>query len=513
VEGDIVETRPAQENRYVVRLGLVGQASVEDAYQLTGAKILHLMIVAILEQGGPLDLEQMVARLERAGVPSRVGNLAVSVQKAWAGRPPIYRDTHGRFDLDLQYWELPWLLRGLGLLPPPKGPAIVPEPSPPPPSPAPSEPLSQDEVTAAFRDASLYGFAASRQVAAVLDGYGSPLALEAVEEILAGLTRWRFAFDQTRVRYWKTPLVSLGPEGLAHLNRDCPELLEMRAMVRERARPHYERLAAQQRSEDYARAARERERLAREAETAQERNRSHAVLRLVRLPDGRAGCAALLDVERREIRTFLPKEMADLPQALGRHDALAGLDVRDALEVLGLAPYDWKLEELRPSERTVRLNRAGRRLRITFELVSRSTTGIQRPLADPEVLAGYIAKATWGRLRRRLESDVKALYAIRQYAALHGYVRLRWGFIDDVLSLEWTAFSEATLLPALHAAQESGETIALVLGGAPGWAEPWSRVRRCRVLRVERGRAQLAFEGEQFIEAIPLEDIQALYRL
>ncbi len=502
------------DNLYLARLGITERPSVEAAYERVGSQILRLMVVAILERGAPLDLGQMVDRLAQAGVRSRVGDLGLSIQKAWAGRPPIYRDTQGRFDLDLQAYELESILRELHLRPAPAraepfAADLVPSHLP---LGAPDEPLSREEVEAAFREASLYGYAAFRQVAAVLEAFGSPQSMETVEATLKGFTRWRFPFDPTRVRFWKTTLVGLGADGLLHLNPGSPEILVLRETVRRMARPGLEREAARQRAEAISKEMRQREERARAELAAREQAKAHAVLRVVRLHGAAPCCAALLDVERREIQTFLPAEISAVSEALKAYDVLAGLDVRETLEVLGEDAHDWRLEELRPRERTWKLNRAGRRLPITFDLVSGSTTGITRPLGDQESMSEYVAKGAWGRLRRRLESDVKALFAFREYAALHGYVRLRWGFLDEFLSLDWASAHRAPLVPELNAALESREWLDVVVGSAPGWSDPWSRARPCRVAQIIQGYAALSFNGEGYAELIPFENIQALRR-
>jgi hypothetical protein len=40
-------------------------------------------------------------------------------------------------------------------------------------------------------------------------------------------------------------------------------------------------------------------------------------------------------------------------------------------------------------------------------------------------------------LHRRLEADAKALLALYQYGRLHGAVRLRWGFLDEMIPAPW----------------------------------------------------------------------------
>lgn len=56
-----------------------------------------------------------------------------------------------------------------------------------------------------------------------------------------------------------------------------------------------------------------------------------------------------------------------------------------------------------------------------------STTGIGRPLGDAARMRAHLAARDQTRLRRRVEADLEALYALYRYGVLHRYVRLRWG--------------------------------------------------------------------------------------
>jgi hypothetical protein len=85
------------------------------------------------------------------------------------------------------------------------------------------------------------------------------------------------------------------------------------------------------------------------------------------------------------------------------------------------------------------------------------------------------------KFRRRLEADAKSLYALYQYGRLHGAVRLRWGFLDEMLPAPWVHRDERTLYHLLKEAHERDVPLAVVVGSAPGWADPWSRVRRAYV--------------------------------
>ncbi|KYF78283.1 hypothetical protein BE18_15405 [Sorangium cellulosum] len=218
----------------------------------------------------------------------------------------------------------------------------------------------------------------------------------------------------------------------------------------------------------------------------------------------------MLDVGQRSIRTFLGRDMAEVAGALEPFDVIAGLHIRDTLHALGLDADRRRVVDLRPPKKSRRLNRAGRILEITPELLIAGTTGISRPLGDPEKVASYLAEGDDAKLARRLESDVKALHAFYQYGALHGFVRLRWGFIDEALSTEWALPGDVSFYQQLKSASETGAAVDLVVGAAPGWADPWARARRVRVLDI-RFNGVLVAEGEgRPTFAIARDEIQAV---
>lgn len=48
-------------------------------------------------------------------------------------------------------------------------------------------------------------------------------------------------------------------------------------------------------------------------------------------------------------------------------------------------------------------------------------------------------------VRTRLEADAKSLFALYEYGRLHVAVRLRWGFLDEMLAAPWVHRDEPTL--------------------------------------------------------------------
>lgn len=96
-------------------------------------------------------------------------------------------------------------------------------------------------------------------------------------------------------------------------------------------------------------------------------------------------------------------------------------------------------------------------------------------------MAGYLRDGKHGRLRRRLEADLKSLYAMFQYGRLHRALRLRWGFSDEHLPVPWVHSDEETLMDLTRQALESERPLAVVVGTAPGWDDPWARKQRVSV--------------------------------
>lgn len=499
-EGD-VSTRG---NRYCERIGLLGVPRVQDVLGRDEMNLFHLMVVTLLERGGPMTVEEIAERLTDAGAIAGSGDMVLSLKKAWHGREPVHRDPDGRLALNLSSSELDRMVWHAGLRPS-RFPAL--EPPPEPVLPPDDVPLTEEELTAAFRERGLYGLSAHRQAAAVLDARARPMTVEEVEEVLAGMTRHRYRLAPDRVRFWKSTLVSLDETGQLRLKRGALDLGAMRQAVRKLARPV---LLQHAREEQWAQVRAERETV-----LAEERRRHaqqalrlrRAVLRAV--PEAEAPQAiSLLDVGTRSIRTFVGRELAAMVDVLADLDLLVGLYLRETLHGLGLDPDRWRLVDLRPPQKSRRINRRGRTLLITPEMLIWSTTGISRPLGEPARIAQYLAERETGKLTRRLESDVKALDAFYRYGLLHRSIRLRWGFLDEMLPVDWAVPGEPYLHEILQQAKNAGALVDLVVGSAPGWAEPWSRARRGAILEIEPWRVTVRLDGE--VWRLDLRDIQAV---
>ena len=160
-ERDVMTLMP---NRYCQRLG-IPVPCVEDVAGRPEVTLFQLVVVALLERGGPMTVDEIALRLDRAALPARLArpDLVVAVKKAWHGQPPLVRDGDQRLAVDVVSSEFRHIAFVAGLRP-----SVVPHPTR---SgfglPEDDEPLSRDEVTAAFSGRSLYGYSSIRRAAAV----------------------------------------------------------------------------------------------------------------------------------------------------------------------------------------------------------------------------------------------------------------------------------------------------------------------------------------------------------
>jgi hypothetical protein len=411
------------------------------------------------------------------------------VRRAWGGTGSIFKDGLGRLGLNLSSRDLDLKVFLIGLRPPRR--PLDPWPQPPPMKPV-TEPLTPDEAKSALARRPPYAFSAVRIAAAVLDAAGRPMTFGEVEKFVMDLG-WEGFIEEEQARRWRSDLVRFDPEGRLVLRREAPELMAVRDYLRRiHQRAELDRLQEQ-------RSARWMER--REAERAQAREKAAGLRRAIlrAFPgDGRPAAVTLVDVAERSVKTYRGSTLSDAIRALGSFDLLAGLDIRATLESLGLDPDRWHLVDLGPPQKTYRLNRAGRILRISTELLIRGSVGIGRPLGDASRLRKYAAGGDFRKLARRLESDAKALLAYYQYGILHCAVRLRWGFLDQRLGVDWAVEGDVHLSEILEQAHQERKPVELVFHWAPSCSDPWGRAQRFDVVKHEFRTTILSDTTRQF---------------
>ncbi|MEW6746635.1 MAG: hypothetical protein AB1486_28170 [Planctomycetota bacterium] len=178
--------------------------------QSKGIKLFDALCAALLERGRPMLLEEIVERLERAGAVAETGDLGFSLQKAWHGQEPIYRDSSGRFGINLSAPDLKWRVDRWERA---RAPSVSAEP-PPLPVRGDDEPLSTEEVDAALRDRAPGTVSPQRLAAAILDSHGAMLGLDEINDALKGLSRSHRRIEAEALRRGKEPLVECDSSGL-----------------------------------------------------------------------------------------------------------------------------------------------------------------------------------------------------------------------------------------------------------------------------------------------------------
>lgn len=422
-----------------------------------------------------MTLAEAAARFAAAGVASSANEALAALKRCQPARPPIYRDGDS-YALDPHDDEVDFWLFRLGLRPARSAPLrVVPKASAPPPSA--DEPLTVATLDEAWREGVPNSWSAQRVAVAVLDAHHSPLSSADVIAFVSARSRWSPLRPES-AQFWHSGAIVVRDDGVWELDRTHEVVRSAREAVRHRV-SDIRRWAAM-RPDTVAMEA-HRQRIERERAA---HGRELAAMRRVLVhafPATRPRAVALVDVGAREVTTFLGDEITAAIQQLGEYDIIGAVGVRALLRELNVDPGERRLAELGPPQKTLQLNRRGRILRITTALLVQGSCGISRPFGDERTMREYLRSGAQTKLRRRLEADAKSLYALYQYGRLHGCVRLRWGFLDEMLPAPWVHRDESTLYRLLKDAHERRLEVEVVVGHAPGWADPWARARRAFV--------------------------------
>ena len=458
-------------NAYCAALG-IPVPRIEDARTSSDANYYGLFLVALLERGGPLTLEEAARRFEEAGV-APAPEAHASLKRCKPARPPIYRDgDHYSLDPHDDETDL-WAFR-LGLRPARSVPFHVVRPDCGPPR-TPDQPLTVPELDEAWRDGIPNTWSAQRIAAAVLDAHGTSMSPEEMLAFVRARSQWRLLKADT-AQYWRrAAAVRVRADGRWELDPTHDAVRSARAAVRERITNV--RRWAHMRPDPAAMKATQ-QRVERERQT-----HGDALTRMRRVlihafPVARPEALVLVDVAERAIATFVGDEISEATRRLAVYEIIGAIGVRPLLQALNFDPGYRRLAELGPPQKTRQINQRGRTLTITSMLLVQGTCGISRPFGDGRTLREYLRRGEQTKLRCRLEADAKSLHAFYQYGRLHGAVRLRWGFLDEMLPAPWVHRDEPTLHHLLKEAYTRGVPLDVVVGSAPGWRDPWSRVRR-----------------------------------
>lgn len=486
------------DNAYCNALG-IEPPCLEDLAPAREPSLFHWMVLALLEHGAPMPIEAIAARLEELAVEANTGDLPYSLRKAWHGLKPVYQDATGLCGLDLQDWHVRVIARAAGLFP-----ERVPAPEPTLERAADTEPITVEEMEALLAEG-ISSPSMLRVTAGVLEASGGPMTIDEVNAwVQARLKYGRFQLTPQTIRGWRSPLVGMDTEGALSLNPSAADLPASRRQLRDVTHPRLLRKAqAAATAVRVAAAAIERQAESRRLALGAV-GRRHALVHVV--PDPREPSATvILDMEARTFAVFIGEVPAG---ALDAFDAIIGVDIRITVPSLGIAldrprAHPWFVVDLAPPQKTLKLNKQGRKLDITTELLLRGTTGLS--LGEPDRIAGYLQTGDHRRLAARLEADAKALHAYYTYGRLHGYVRLRWGFLDETLGVEWALPGEPGIREILAEAHAEGREVDIVVGSAPGWSDPWSRAHPARVVKSGYSYA-IEMDGRE----VSLDNVQAV---
>lgn len=341
------------------------------------ANTYSLLLVALLERGEPMTLVEVAARFAAAGVADEWQALR-SLSRCKPGRPPVYRDGD-RYSLDPHDHDLDlWMFR-LGLRPPRV--ARTERPPAPPPMPSPNVPLTEEELDEAWRDASLTGWSAQRLALAVLDAAGGPSSPTQVAAAVSARTRWHgLREDSAKFKRRGSAIAVLEDGRWAIANDATDAITQTRAAVRGRIAMS-RRWASMRTDPATARTLQAEAERRRTAHGEQLAGMSRALL--VAYPPARPQAVVLLDVTEQELSTFVGDELARLRARLDAYDIVGAIDVRSLLRALDIDPESRRLAELGPPQKTMKLNKRGRTLKITTTVLVQGSCGIGKPFGDP----------------------------------------------------------------------------------------------------------------------------------
>jgi hypothetical protein len=468
-----------------------------DRVDVTRFKLIHLMVMAVAEAGRPMTYEAIRVRLERRGIHTSV----LSLQRAWHGRPQLRKDASGALELERESDLLGWKVLvhdvrdQLGLLPSP-----APKPAPPPPDGR--TPLTWEELARAFSASPLPRLTAGQLLGALLEGIGHPAGAEEVKARGQELGRSWLGSLQSCACHRASPVLRVGDD-LWAADTDHVRMAEARAEIRLTLR-RWEKAEEQRRG---CRESAERRRREEAQQAARWATARRCFLRTF-WHRGQLVAASLLDPDSLEIASVANED--ELRARLSEVQIILALGPPKELAMLDLTVASYDLVDLRTSIRTRRLNKAGRTLKVTPGLLIGSTLGKGWSLGNSRQLATWVGQGQLGKIRQRLASEAKTLYAFHAYGALHGFVRLRWGFLDEEVPVRWRLPGQPGLAERLRAAANRGRAVDVVLWGPPGWADPWSRALRCEPAGTSWWRAKLRRLDDGQELDVPLADIYAV---
>jgi hypothetical protein len=223
--------------------------------------------------------------------------------------------------------------------------------------------------------------------------------------------------------------------------------------------------------------------------------------------DGLPRAAAVIDAQAREQRLFIGEAMGDLPAHLEVFDFLAGVDLRPSLRSVGLDPDRWWLAELRPIQRTIRPSDQGA-VAVSLPAIVHATTGKSRVPADANAWKPLLVARSTARLAARLEQEAQALFALYEYGALHGGVRIRRRPGDRLLPVSWSLAGDPDFESIVSASARHWLPVEVVVGPSAGLADPWPAATSVTI--IERDRDVVFVREGDDVRVLDPSDIRAI---
>ncbi|MEM6795738.1 MAG: hypothetical protein AAF725_17315 [Acidobacteriota bacterium] len=470
---------------------------LEEARHHREATTFPLLLVALLETGEPMTLEQVAQRFAEAGVAPFEKALR-SLQRCRPGRPPVYRqgdlyslDPHDQ-DLDL------WVFR-LGLRPA-KGQidAKSEEPqAPPEPVPGLDIPVTPAELEEAFTGSSLYSWSSQRLACLLMEAYREPMSRQLGSARLDQWTR-DHRLRRDAPNRWTHGAVKEDERGSWTFDSEHRQVLSARRALRAllttvRAEGGRRKKEEERRVEMSARAAE------REAET----QRAYEALRrclLFAFPQESPRRIVKLDLASREMTIFKAADFKALRSKLESYDWIGALEARSLLTALGFQAGERHVAEMGPSQKTLAV--PGRRpLKLTAEALVKGCTNFPKPFGNPKEMQRLLDQGKERLLNRRLDKAMRSLFSLYHYCKLHGAARVVRGDLEAWIPVPWVHWAEETLAKLKRRALENRLGIEAVIGPFFALEDSWrSAVRLMPVQTGPYSTALMQENGEWFFD-------------
>jgi hypothetical protein len=217
-------------NTYCATLG-ISPPRIEEAKSSPDANYYSLLIVALLERGAPMTLEDAAARFAGAGVTSSADEALAALKRCKPARAPIYRDGDS-YALDPHDDEVDFWLFRLGLRPPRSAPLrAVPNLSAP--LPSADQPLTIAALDEAWGEGVPSAWSAQRVAVAVLDAHQSPMSGADVMAFVSARSRW-CPLRPESAQFWRSGPIVVRQDGVWELDWTHDVVRSTREAVRAR---------------------------------------------------------------------------------------------------------------------------------------------------------------------------------------------------------------------------------------------------------------------------------------